>query len=85
MVRDGDYAGPDTTWLVRTADPATRAGTSGAEFSASRRDTVLGLGTIDAAGLSRERAPVSRGPDAREPDSRGSDARGSGAEPYDGA
>ncbi len=52
VVLPGGAAGPDTTWLVRlvrTADPATRAGTSGAEFSAAPRDTVLGLGTIDAA------------------------------------
>jgi hypothetical protein len=52
VVLPGGAAGPDTTWLVRlvrTADPATRAATSGAEFSAAPRDTVLGLGTIDAA------------------------------------
>jgi hypothetical protein len=52
VVLPGGAAGPDTTWLVRlvrTADPATRAGTSGAEFAAAPRDTVLGLGTIDAA------------------------------------
>ncbi len=52
VVLPGGAAGPDTTWLVRlvrTADPATRAGTSGAELSAAPRDTVLGLGTIDAA------------------------------------
>jgi trypsin-like peptidase len=52
VVLPGGAAGPDTTWLVRlvrTADPATRAGTSGAELTAAPPDTVLGLGTIDAA------------------------------------
>lgn len=52
VVLPGGAAGADTTWLlrlVRTADPATRAGTSDAQFSAAPRDTVLGLGTIDAA------------------------------------
>jgi hypothetical protein len=52
VVLPGGAAGAATTWLlrlVRTADPATRAGTTGAEFSAAPRDTVLGLGTIDAA------------------------------------
>jgi len=46
----GDSTG--TAWLVRlvgTADPATRAKTSGAEFTSGPQDTVLGLGTIDAA------------------------------------
>jgi hypothetical protein len=52
VVLPGGGAGAGTTWLlrlVRTADPATRAGTSDATFTAAPRDTVLGLGTIDAA------------------------------------
>lgn len=47
---DGGSTG--TGWLVRlvrTADPATRAGASGTEFTSALRDTVLGLGAIDAA------------------------------------
>jgi len=45
-------AGTGTAWLVRlvrTADPATRARTSDAELTAAPRDTVLGLGAVDAA------------------------------------
>lgn len=41
-----------TSWLtrlVRTADPATRAKTAGAEFSAEPSGTFLGLGAVDAA------------------------------------
>jgi len=52
VVIPGGAAGADTTWLVRlvrTANPATRAVTPGAEFAAAPQDTVLGLGTIDAA------------------------------------
>jgi Trypsin-like peptidase domain len=48
-----------TAWLVRlvrTADPATRAGTSDAELTAAPRHTVLGLGTIDAAYDARGRS-----------------------------
>lgn len=51
--------GTGTAWLVRlvrTADPATRARTSGAEFSAAPRDTVLRLGAIDAAYDARGRS-----------------------------
>jgi trypsin-like peptidase len=51
--------GTGTAWLVRlvrTADPATRARTSSAEFSAAPRDTVLGLGAIDAAYDARGRS-----------------------------
>ncbi|HET9975691.1 MAG TPA: serine protease [Streptosporangiaceae bacterium] len=52
VVLPGGAAGAGTGWLlrlVRTADPATRAATSDAEFAAAPRDTVLGLGAIDAA------------------------------------
>lgn len=65
----GDWAGtvvvPDGAtgtgigWLVRlvrTADPATRAGTSDAQFTVAPRDTVLGLGAIDAAYDARGRS-----------------------------
>lgn len=51
--------GTGTAWLVRlvrTADPATRARASGAEFYAAPRDTVLGLGAIDAAYDARGRS-----------------------------
>ena len=56
VVLPGGAAGADTTWLVRlvrTADPATRAGTSDATFSAAPRDTVLELAAAyDARGKS---------------------------------
>lgn len=48
-----------TGWLVRlvrTADPATRAGAADAAFTAAPRDTVLGLGAIDAAYDARGRS-----------------------------
>lgn len=51
--------GTGTAWLVRlvrTADPATRARTSDAELTAAPRDTVLELGTIDAAYDARGRS-----------------------------
>jgi hypothetical protein len=52
VVLPGGGTATGTSWLirlVRTADPATRAGTSGAEFTAAPRDTVLRIGDIDAA------------------------------------
>lgn len=52
VVLPGGTAGTGTAWLVRlvrTADPATRAGTSDAQFAGAPRDTVLGLGAVDAA------------------------------------
>jgi hypothetical protein len=52
VVLPGGAAGAGTGWLlrlVRTADPATRAATSDADLAAAPRDTVLGLGSIDAA------------------------------------
>jgi Trypsin-like peptidase domain len=52
VVLPGGAAGAGTTWLlrlVRTADPATRAATADAAFTGAPRDTVLALGTIDAA------------------------------------
>jgi hypothetical protein len=51
--------GTGTAWLVRlvrTADPATRARTSDAELTAAPRDTVLGLGAVDAAYDARGRS-----------------------------
>jgi Trypsin-like peptidase domain len=51
--------GTGTEWLVRlvrTADPATRAWTSDADLAAAPRDTVLGLGAIDAAYDARGRS-----------------------------
>jgi Trypsin-like peptidase domain len=51
--------GTGTGWLirlVRTADPATRAWTSDAQFTVAPRDTVLGLGAIDAAYDARGRS-----------------------------
>jgi len=52
VVLPGGGTATGTGWLVRlvrTADPATRAGTSSAELTAAPRDTVLHLGDIDAA------------------------------------
>ena len=52
VVLPGGTAGTGTGWLVRlvrTADPATRAGTSDAQFAEAPRDTVLRLGAVDAA------------------------------------
>jgi hypothetical protein len=52
VVLPGGGTATGTGWLVRlvrTADPATRAWTSGAEFTTAPRDTVLRLGDIDAA------------------------------------
>jgi hypothetical protein len=51
--------GTGTAWLVRlvrTADPATRPRTSDAEFTAAPRDTLLGLGAVDAAYDARGRS-----------------------------
>lgn len=51
--------GTGTAWLVRlvrTADPATRARTSDAELTAAPRNTVLGLGAVDAAYDARGRS-----------------------------
>lgn len=59
VVLPGGTAGTGTAWLVRllrTADPATRAGTSDAQFAGAPRDTVLGLGSIDAAYDARGRS-----------------------------
>ncbi len=59
VVLPGGSAGTGTGWLVRlvrTADPAARAGTSEAQFAEAPRDTVLGLGAIDAAYDARGRS-----------------------------
>lgn len=59
VVLPGGGTSTGTGWLVRlvrTADPATRAGTSDAQFTAAPRDTVLGLGAIDAAYDARGRS-----------------------------
>lgn len=53
-----------TEWLVRlvrTADPVTRAGTTGAELSDAPRDTILGLGSVDAAYDARGKTTVEVG------------------------
>jgi hypothetical protein len=45
-------AGTGTQWLarlVRTSSPGTRAGATDAELSSAPRDTILPLGTVDAA------------------------------------
>ncbi|WP_225846835.1 serine protease [Streptomyces sp. HPF1205] len=52
VVGTGGATGAGSSWLVRlvgTADPAARVGLSDAELTAQPRDTVLGLGAIDAA------------------------------------
>ncbi len=59
VVLPGGTAGTGTAWLVRlvrTADPATRAGTSDAQFAGAPRDTVLRLGAVDAAYDARGRS-----------------------------
>lgn len=59
VVLPGGATGTGTAWLVRlvcTADPATRAGTSDAQFAVAPRDTVLRLGAIDAAYDARGRS-----------------------------
>jgi hypothetical protein len=59
VVLPGGATGTGTGWLVRlvrTADPATRAGTMDAQFAGAPRDTVLGLGAIDAAYDARGRS-----------------------------
>lgn len=52
VVGTGGATGAGSSWLVRlvrTADPAARAGLSDAELTSQPRDTVLGLGAIDGA------------------------------------
>ncbi|WP_438490147.1 trypsin-like serine peptidase [Streptomyces sp. S186] len=52
LVGTGNATGAGTSWLVRlvrTADPAARAGLPDAELTGEPGDTVLGLGAIDAA------------------------------------
>jgi len=59
VVLPGCTSGTGAAWLVRllrTADPATRAGTSDAQLAGAPRDTVLGLGAIDAAYDARGRS-----------------------------
>jgi hypothetical protein len=59
VVLTGGATGTGTSWLVRlvrTADPAARAITSDAEFAGAARDTVLGVGDIDAAYDARGRS-----------------------------
>lgn len=51
-VGTGGATGAGSSWLVRlvrTADPAARAGLSDAELTGAPKDTVLALGAIDAA------------------------------------
>jgi len=59
VVVTGGATGTGTSWLARlvhTADPATRSRTSDAELSRAPRDTVLGLGAVDAAYDARGRS-----------------------------
>ncbi|MEU6230116.1 trypsin-like peptidase domain-containing protein [Streptomyces sp. NPDC047042] len=52
VVVTGGATDTGTSWLtrlVRTADPAARTGISDAELSTAPRDTVLALGSVDAA------------------------------------
>jgi hypothetical protein len=52
VVGTGGATGAGASWLVRlvrTADPAARAGLSDAELTGAPGDTVLGVGAIDAA------------------------------------
>lgn len=52
VVLPGGGSGTGTSWLVRlvrTADPATRAAVTDAEITEAPQDTVLRLGTVDAA------------------------------------
>lgn len=59
VVLTGGATGTGTSWLVRlvrTADPAARAGVSDVELSGAPRDTVLGLGAVDAAYDARGRS-----------------------------
>ncbi|MFI1163701.1 serine protease [Streptomyces sp. NPDC020801] len=59
VVGTGGTTGVGSSWLVRlvrTADPAARAAVSGDELSGAPGDTVLGLGSIDAAYDARGRS-----------------------------
>lgn len=59
VVGTGGATGAGASWLlrlVRTADPAARAGFSDAELTDAPGDTVLGLGAIDAAYDARDRS-----------------------------
>ncbi|MET9479035.1 serine protease [Streptomyces sp. NPDC006638] len=59
VVGTGGATGAGGSWLVRlvrTADPAARAGLSDAEIAGAPGDTVLGLGAIDAAYDARGRS-----------------------------
>ncbi|MET8136823.1 trypsin-like serine protease [Streptomyces sp. NPDC005251] len=59
VVGTGGTTAVGDSWLVRlvrTADPAARAGVTDAELTGAPGDTVLGLGTIDAAYDARGRS-----------------------------
>ncbi|MEV7204068.1 trypsin-like peptidase domain-containing protein [Streptomyces griseoluteus] len=59
VVGTGGTTAVGDSWLVRlvrTADPAARVGVTDAELTGSPGDTVLGLGTIDAAYDARGRS-----------------------------
>ncbi|MFK4150202.1 serine protease [Streptomyces sp. NPDC004065] len=59
VVGTGGTTGVGSSWLVRlvrTADPAARAGASDEELTEAPGDTVLGLGSIDAAYDARGRS-----------------------------
>ncbi|GGX64143.1 S1 family peptidase [Streptomyces anandii] len=59
VVGTGGTTGVGSSWLVRlvrTADPAARAAASDGELTGAPGDTVLGLGSIDAAYDARDRS-----------------------------
>ncbi|EGX56152.1 hypothetical protein SZN_29250 [Streptomyces zinciresistens K42] len=59
VVGTGGTSAVGDSWLVRlvrTADPAARAGVSDAELTSQPGDTVLGLGSVDAAYDARGRS-----------------------------